>query len=137
MKQLTFNSQQLLFVKVPMYALDWFELQIHPDDDWYSLEYGFINDDEDSGFYGDHIGDDIVLPAGDYTVLGTIQKENGIVSTTILDEVLIKFIFGADNNNLVETGYKITMSFAILKTRMQAFGIELQEGDKYVVLITK
>lgn len=53
MKQLTFNNQQLLFVRVPT-----------------GLSPRVYFDDSDKEY------------------LGTIQKESGIVSTTIEDEVL-------------------------------------------------
>lgn len=46
-----------------------FELEIFPEDDWYKLTWDCKILDEDSGFYGEDVGYDAEIPAGNWAIL--------------------------------------------------------------------
>ena len=63
-------------------------------------------------------------------ILGTIQKENGEVSTTIPDEVLE----GLENEIPINKEFWHVNSFWLY---IEVNGLTLQDGEKYVVLEIK
>jgi len=122
MQTLTLNNQQLLFVRVPM-------------------EAGSVLLDSMGGisaliYRSGHVmnkymaSNSIWLPKGEYELLGTIQKSNGVVSTTIPDEVLAEL---TGNSRLGQ----LTGNLSVLLIYMDDRGLILQEDDKYVILKTE
>lgn len=102
MKQLTFNNQQLLFVKVPT-----------------------------------GLSPRVYFDGSDKEYLGTIQKENGKVSTTIDDEVLRELV-GWEISKYYEKGtFYWDNPKDCFVNRMEFYDLPINEGDKYVVLLLK
>lgn len=119
MNQLTFNNQQLLFVKVPM------DVNIHNtiNGTMLSLWDDSINKRVD------------YFEFKKYAPIGTIQKEKGVVSTTIEDELLKELSdFKALDGLLVD---RADLNLISIVEQMEDSGLPLQEGDKYVVLKIK
>lgn len=73
-----------------------------------------------------------------YELLGAIQKENGMVSTTIPDEVLERLVKGSVHTGLLatETTYYYLI-FTEFISQMESQGLTLRDGEKYVVLEIK
>jgi hypothetical protein len=144
MKQLKFNSTQLLFVRVPMDSRDFEVFTIKA--------YTYIRYWDKKGYDGLSCDDDIPKGA---IILGAIQKSGGIVSTTIDDEVLeglvlksewvfperhfryVDFTKPYDSYNKQNWDIGFSDKLESLNSRLQASGIELKEGDKYAVLKIK
>jgi hypothetical protein len=116
MTQLTLNNTQLLFVRVPMEAID-----IGHCTYYYGAELDYF----DCALL-DHVSIKLPENAREIELLGTIQKEKGVVSTTIEDEVLEEILGNITVDRL-----------AMLDFKLEESGFTLQEGDKYAVLKIK
>ncbi len=124
MQTLTFNNKQLLFVPVPMEAKAYRIHQLY--NNWLLITDGC------QGYY--KLPDNDV----DYDILGTIQKENGNVSTTIPDEVLDEILSHSVNyiaNTMKEDFNKHRIS--MLEGYLESQELTLYDGKKYVVLEIK
>jgi len=123
MKQLIFNNTQLLFVGVPM---DRNSFNVEAIGDHYML-VSYTGDAHDTMSY---VWEHECSLNERYTILGTIQKSNGIVSTTIPDEVLISLLdYTTAHHNWTPAN--------VLLHYMEVEGLTLQEGEKKVVLKIK
>lgn len=119
MNQLTFNNQQLLFVKVPIEAYS-----IKSTKHWVHYKIGNLY--KSIAIIGQKRSPDTI---------GSIQKENGVVSTTILDEALKELSnFKALDGLPVD---RADLNLISIVEQMEDSGIPLQEGNKYVVLKIK
>lgn len=101
MTQLTFNNQQLLFVGVPMESSD----------------YEIIDRYKPIGIIDDKFN----------IILGTIQKSNGQVTTSISDEVLGYLV---QNDDHIGCSWTWVDGFCAC---LEAKGLTLQEGEKKAV----
>lgn len=63
----------IIFQLMPLNAVEPFEVINDSDEEgaWSLIEYGLINEDEDSGFYGEVETQEIDLPPGDWRLLGS------------------------------------------------------------------
>ena len=111
MQTITFNNKQLLFVPVPMEAKAYRIHQLY--NNWLLITDGC------QGYY--KLPDNDV----DYDILGTIQKENGNVSTTIDYEMMLFF------TEMI--GYECTEIEAFVYM-MESQNHTLHDSKKYVVL---
>jgi len=120
MQTLTFNNQQLLFVRVPMTAFGFFI------DDFIGNKVGLHYK---ADYFGSkEIGRMKLLPNANFVILGTIEKEKGLVSIDIDYETMLFLT--------KRIGYECNEDEGFVDM-MEYQGLPLQEGEKYVILKIK
>lgn len=132
MNKVTFNSTELLFLKVCIDSYD------------YKIKGRKLSYRKPHSLYEEWFDKDFIKSKS--TILGTIQNYNSEVTTSISDEVLKGLVDGKVSEwfnieriyyNYQRDKWTFDKPLESFISRMVSQGIPLKEGDKYVVLKIK